>query len=94
MILRILGEGQFEVTEASLTELNQLDSELQTAVQTDDHDGFANALAALLTGVRTLGTEVPSDYLGPSELVLPGPDSSLEEVRELLADSEEGLIPG
>lgn len=94
MIVRILGEGQFDVSDDDLTELNRLDNELQTAVQTENHEAFSDALAALLTGVRTLGKEVPSDYLGPSELVLPSPDSSLEEVRDLLADSEGGLIPG
>jgi hypothetical protein len=94
VILRILGEGQFEVTDAHLPELNKLDHEVQKAVQASDHDRFAAALEALLRGVREMGTEVPSDYLGPSELVLPGPDSSLEEVRALLDASEEGLIPG
>ena len=32
------------------------------------------------------------DYIGPSELILPGADATLDEVRELLSD--EGLIPG
>jgi hypothetical protein len=94
VILRILGEGQFEVTDANLKELNRLDGDVQKAVQAENHDQFAAALDALLRGVREHGTEVPADYLGPSELVLPGPDSSLEEVRALLDSSEEGLIPG
>jgi hypothetical protein len=94
VILRILGEGQFEVTDANLAKLNKLDNDVQKAVQAEDHDRFAAALKALLRGVRELGSEVPPDYLGPSELVLPGPDSSLEEVRALLDTSEEGLIPG
>jgi len=42
--------------------------------------------------VRQAGTRVSDDYLGPSDLVLPDPDSTLEEVRALLGD--EGLIPG
>jgi hypothetical protein len=94
MILRILGEGQFEVSDDRLGELNELDNEVQAAVESGDHDAFGRALAALVTGVRTAGKELPEDYLGPSDLVIPGPDSSLEEVRELLVDSEEGLIPG
>jgi hypothetical protein len=94
VILRILGEGQFEVGQDQLDELNRLDDAVQAAVETGDHDSFARALAALITGVRTVGMELPADYLGPSDLVLPGPDSSLEEVRELLSTSEQGLIPG
>jgi hypothetical protein len=94
VILRILGEGQFEVPDDRLEELNQLDDEVQAAVEAGDREAFGRALAALVTGVRTAGSELPEDYLGPSDLVLPGPDSSLEEVEELLAGTEEGLIPG
>jgi hypothetical protein len=94
VILRILGEGQFEVGQDQLDELNRLDDAVQAAVEAGDRDSFARALAALITGVRTAGTELPADYLGPSDLVLPGPDSSLEEVRDLLSTSEQGLIPG
>ena len=49
-------------------------------------------LQALLTSVRTAGEELPADWIGPSDLVLPSPDSSIHEVREVLGD--EGLIPG
>lgn len=94
MILRILGEGQFEVGEDQIGELNRLDDAVQAAVEAGDREAFGRALAALITGVRTAGEELPDDYLGPSDLVLPGPDSSLEEVRELLSTSEQGLIPG
>jgi hypothetical protein len=92
MIVRISGEGQFEVPEERMEELNRLDEEVQAAVDAGDVDGFARALARLITGVRTAGRELPDDYLGPSDLVIPGPDATLEEVRELLSD--DGLIPG
>jgi hypothetical protein len=48
-------------------------------------------LHALLDKVRELGTPLPDDSLEPSELILPSPDATLEEVRELLSD--DGLIP-
>jgi hypothetical protein len=91
MILRILGSGQYEVGDEALDSLNKLDDLLTQAVEANDEDGFAQALGQLLAEVREQGREVPEDYLGPSELVLPGPDTTLEEVRELLSD--EGLIP-
>jgi hypothetical protein len=94
MILRILGEGQFEIPDDRLEELNRLDDDLQRAVDSGQHEAFTRALAALLTGVRTAGRELPEDYLGPSALVLPGPDSTLEEVQGVLVDRDEGLIPG
>jgi hypothetical protein len=92
MIVRIMGEGQFEVPEEQVVELNRLDLELQKAVDADDEEAFHTAIQGLLASVRTAGTELPEDYLGPSELVLPSPDATIEEVRAVLG--EEGLIPG
>jgi hypothetical protein len=92
MIVRIMGEGQFEVPAEHLDELNRLDDQLMKAVDAGDEGSFTTALEALLTSVRTAGDELPVDYLGPSDLVLPGPDATIAEVREVLGD--EGLIPG
>lgn len=92
MIVRIMGEGQVTLDDARVAELNELDNELMAAVQADDEDGFRRTLEALLAGVRRLGTPLPDDSLEPSELILPSPDSTLEEVREMLR--ENGLIPG
>ncbi len=57
-----------------------------------DEEGFRRTLGALLDAVRRLGTPLPDDSLEPSELILPSPDASLDEVREMLND--DGLIPG
>lgn len=92
MIVRILGEGQWDVAEEYLGELNKLDDEVEAAVERGDEVTFSNALAALLDGVRSHGSELPLDSLEHSELILPPADASLAEVRELLG--EEGLIPG
>jgi len=92
MIVRILGEGQFDVAEHTIEALNSIDTQLQTAVDTNDEAGFHKALRSLLSLVREVGERVPDDYLGSSELVLPNADATIEEVRALLG--EEGLIPG
>ncbi|WP_406364865.1 hypothetical protein [Streptomyces sp. NBC_01546] len=92
MIMRILGEGQYEITEEHVARLNQLDSALQTAADAHDDVAFTTALSALLDAVRTLGTPLPDERITPSDLVLPDEDTSLAQVRELLSD--EGLIPG
>jgi len=92
MIVRISGEGQFDVPDEHLGELNRLDDDLAKACDSGDEAAFTTALEALLASVRTGGGELPADYIGPSELVLPRPDATIEEVREVLGD--EGLIPG
>lgn len=94
MIVRILGEGQFDLDDAHADVLNSLDAGLEAAVDADDEAAFRSALADLLTKVRTLGTPLPDDALEPSDAVLPGGDSALHDVRSLLAEGDQGLIPG
>jgi hypothetical protein len=92
MIVRILGEGQWELDEARLADLDRLDDEVEAAVERGDEAAFSTSLQALLEGVRTAGTRLPDDTLHDSDLILPPADASIDEVRHLLEG--EGLIPG
>ncbi len=92
MIVRILGEGQLVLDDSALSELNELDTRLEAAVERGDEAAFSAALAALLGRVRELGTPAELDALEPSGLILPQADATMEDVRQLLAD--DGLIPG
>ena len=92
MIIRILSEGQFDVPDSELDKLNELDSALESAIDSGENDAFRDALAQLLGRVRETGQEVALDALVPSDLVLPDPSATLAEVRDLLKD--DGLIPG
>ena len=92
MIVRILGEGQYDVADDALDRLNQLDSAVEAGIEARDEDQFRTALDALLDGVRTIGTPHDADSLDASDLILPHADASLAEVADLL--SGDGLIPG
>jgi hypothetical protein len=92
VIVRIMGEGQLEIDDSRLTELNPLDDALTAAVEAGDDARFRSALAALLDAVRSLGSPVADDALVDSDLVLPFAEAHIDDVRELL--SGEGLIPG
>lgn len=94
MIVRILNEGQWQVEDHLVDELNSLDDAVERAVKSDDQDLLATALASLLDKVRTAGTSVPDADLHDSDLILPAADATIAEVRSLLSESEEGLIPG
>lgn len=92
MIVRILGEGQFEIADDQLDALNKLDSAVESAVESSDETAFGESLTALLEGVRRAGTPVAEDSLDDSDLILPPADATIEEVRGLLEG--DGLIPG
>jgi hypothetical protein len=92
VIVRILGEGQYDVSDEALAALNELDSAVEKAVEAGDVEAFTSALAALLESVRTVGVAHAADSLDESDLILPPADATIDEVRELLDD--DGLIPG
>jgi hypothetical protein len=87
-----MGEGQLELTDDHLVELNPLDDALTQAMDSGDDAAFRAALSELLESVRRLGSPVPDDVLVDSDLVLPYAEAHVDEVRELLTG--DGLIPG
>jgi PspAA-like protein len=93
MIVRILNEGQWELTDEAVRSLNFVDDELEKAVAANDQERLSATLGSLLDQVRHSGRVIPDDDLRDSDLILPAADSTVEEVRALLSESSEGLIP-
>lgn len=93
MIVRILSEGQWELSDDEVRGLNPLDDAVEAAVTAGDQGQLAEALHSLLEQVRATGTAVADDALVDSDLILPDADATLDEVQELLSESSEGLVP-
>ena len=93
MIVRILNEGQWELSDDAVRALNQADDQLEKAVTANNQEQLTAALAGLLDQVRETGRPVPVDDLRDSDLILPAADSTVDDVRALLSESSEGLIP-
>ena len=91
MIVRLMGEGQFEVDDGLRDELNELDDRAVAALEADDEPALDDVLDEMWQLVRDRGERLADDDLSPSDLVVPPSDLSLDEARELL--SGEGLIP-
>jgi hypothetical protein len=92
MIVRISNEGQYDVPEADVAGLNELDNEAVSACQTSDEAAFGDVFGQLLNYVREKGSPVPDDELYGSDIILPPADVSLAEARSEFQG--EGLIPG
>lgn len=92
MIVRISTEGQYDLDQSAVTELNELDNAAVVACDAGDEATFHEVYGRLLDYVRSHGRELPDEELTGSDLILPPPDVSLEEARsEFTGD---GLIPG
>jgi len=92
VIVRILEQGQFRLSEDQHGRLNELDNAVATAVAASDEAAFRSSLAALLDFVRTHGERVGDAELVTSDHVLPHSEITLAEAREAFAG--EGAIPG
>ncbi|WP_309132269.1 hypothetical protein [Brevibacterium sp.] len=91
MIIRIMGEGQFDVADVDNAVLQKYDNDVEIAVKEGDETAARTALGALHDFVVGHGKPVPDDFLGTSDFVVPFVDASLEDIAELLTG--EGFIP-
>jgi hypothetical protein len=91
MIVRISNEGQYEVSDDHVAELNELDNQAVSACEASDEASFHASFGRLLEFVRTQGTLVGDDDLFGSDMILPPADVSLAEARTEFQG--EGLIP-
>ena len=91
MIVRLMGEGQFEVEDGLREQLDELDDRAQKALDDNDEAGLDDMLDEMWQLVRNRGARVPDEQISPSDLIIPPSDLTLEETRKLFSD--EGLIP-
>ena len=94
MIIRILSEGQYRVQDRAVADLNSIDATIEKAVAAGDQQALTSALTRLHAEVIAAGVAVADDELEDSDLILPAADATVEEVRQLLEESQEGLLPG
>ena len=91
MIVRVSGEGQFELPDGDAERLNELDNAAVAAVEGGDETKFQELWTQMLDLVASDGKEIGDDELVESDVILPPRDISFAE-----ADGEftgEGLIP-
>ncbi len=92
MIVRISSEGQYNLPGSYIDQLNDIDNELVEAVEADELAAYETLLKQMLDLVREHGQPLSVDELVESDLILPEPDLTLQEAKELFVG--EGLLPG
>lgn len=92
MIVRILGEGQFNLPGAAIDDLNDIDNRMVEAVAAEDEVQFRSLLDEMFQLVRDRGEPVPVDQLVESDLILPETDLTLDEAEHIFIG--DGLLAG
>ena len=91
MIVRIMGEGQYRLSEETIDRVNGLDNAAVEAVDSGDEDAFHAAFEELLDIIRKDGEHLGDEEIETSDVIVPPPDTSFEEAAaEFTGD---GLIP-
>ena len=91
MIVRISGEGQFELPDENADRLNELDNRAVAAVEQGDETGFRELWSQMLELVASDGNTLDDEELTDSDVILPPRDISFAEAKgEFTGD---GLIP-
>ena len=91
MIVRISGEGQYELPDEDADRLNELDNSAVAAVEQGDEDSFHELWQQMLELVERDGKALNDDELVESDVILPPRDVSFDEAAgEFTGD---GLIP-
>lgn len=90
MIVRIQGEGQWELASAHLDEMDKIDNQMLDVIDHQDESRFRDLLNQLLTYVRSNGRQLPPEEIAESNLILPPADATMDEVKALFTG--EGLI--
>jgi hypothetical protein len=91
VIVRLMGEGQYQVSDDLRERLEALDEEAMAALDAEDEGELDAKLDEMSELVRQQGERLPDEDLSPSDAMIPPSDLTLEETRQLFSD--EGLIP-
>jgi hypothetical protein len=91
MIVRISGEGQYELPDEDADRLNELDNRAVAAVEQGDEQAFQELWDQMIEFVQNDGTALNDDELVESDVILPPRDISFAEAAGDFTG--EGLIP-
>ena len=91
MIIRILTEGQWRFPAAMLDDLNDIDNSIVDVLADDNEGEFRSLLDKMIAMVKNNGTPLELDELEESDAIIPEPDITIEEAKELFVGA--GIVP-
>ena len=92
MIIRIMTEGQYRFPSTLIDDLNDIDHAIVDAVADDKEEEFQGLLDKMMKLIREKGTPLDVDEFEESDAIVPEPDITLEEAKELFVGT--GVVPG
>lgn len=83
MIIRIMGEGQYEVDSCLLDQLNVIDNRIVDHVSQGRQKEFKEDLRKLITAVKENGKPLDAKEIIKSDVIVPPKDLTFEEAKDV-----------
>jgi len=87
MIIRIMGDGQYQASETLCDELNQIDNRIVTLVEEGKAEEFKSELARLISEIKGKAEPIDSKEIVNSDIIVPPEDLSFEEAKDVFKGS-------
>jgi hypothetical protein len=81
MIIRIMGEGQYQASESLCNELNQIDNHIVTLVEEGKTQEYKLELARLISEIKEKAEPIDAKEIVKSDIIVPPGDLSFEEAK-------------
>lgn len=83
MIIRIVGEGQYEVPSALFDELNSIDNKIVDLVSQDNEEEYKAELSKLIGMIKSSGKQLDDADIVESDIIVPPGDLTFEEAKDI-----------
>ena len=83
MIIRIMGEGQYQASEALCNELNKIDNHIVTLVAEGKTQEYKLELARLISEIKEKAEPIDAKDIVKSDIIVPPEDLSFEEAKAI-----------
>lgn len=83
MIIRIMGEGQYNVKGSLFDVLNKIDNTIVENVQKGDEKAFRKNLSKLISTIKSKGELVDDKELVASDIIVPPADMTFREAHDV-----------
>lgn len=87
MIIRIMGEGQYQAPEFLCNELNKIDNRIVVLVSGGKAEEFRKELAKLISKIKEKGEAIDAKEILKSDIIVPPEDLSFEEAKAVFKGS-------
>jgi len=91
MIVRLMGEGQYELEKKHIDEVNKIDNNIVKIINKGDEEVFRSEFKKLSEYVRKNGKRISDEVIKPSEIIIPPYDLTLDEAKRIFAG--DGIFP-